>query len=227
MLRSYCNAIGRKRPGRGRCSCGGCLLLIVLAVPASAVGQSDAAELGLGKPQFSARSFEMIPMSSGSDDFRTFRLSDLRTPPALELSRAPALPSLTIQFLPGSPIDPSDATSPGPGDFRTFRRSYLRSPSPLEFSPELAPPSFAFQSLPSPPADPLGAWRRRKLPQFVLKSPLFSNALMRGTLKEAVGQDLFRLRSEDRSRRIRFGPYMNFRRGAVGMRLNLRLSAHP
>jgi hypothetical protein len=163
----------------GTCSCGVGLLFLVLAVPASVVGQSEAVGPSLGKPQLSARSFEMIPMSRGPDDFRAFLRSDLRTPPTLDLS------------------------------------------------PEPTPPSFAFESLPGPPTDPSGAWRRGKLPGFVLKSPLFSSALLRGTLKEAVGQDLFRPRSEPKSRRIGFSPYMNFRREAVGMRLNLRLSAHP
>ncbi|HSA91845.1 MAG TPA: hypothetical protein VLE48_02455 [Terriglobales bacterium] len=61
----------------------------------------------------------------------------------------------------------------------------------------------------------------------MLNSRLFSNALTRGALKEAVGQDPFRLGPENRSRRIGLGPYMNFRREAVGMRLSLRLSPHP
>ena len=226
MLRSYCNAIGRKMPGGGWCAGGGCLLLLVLAVPRAVVGQAEAAGPGLGKPQFNARSFELIPMSRGPDDGRVFRRSDLRAPPALELHQAPALPSFAFQMPPSSLTDTSGAMSPGPGDFEAFFRSW-RTPPALELGPAPAPPSFAFQSLPGPPADPSVSWRRRKLPEFVLKSPLFSNALMRGTLKEAAGQDLFRARSEPKSRRIGFSPYMNFRRGAVGMRLSLRFSPRP
>jgi hypothetical protein len=56
----------------GARSCGRCLLLLVLAVPASVVGQSDAVGPSLGKPRLSARSFEMIPMSRGPGDFRAF-----------------------------------------------------------------------------------------------------------------------------------------------------------
>ena len=228
MLRSYCNAIGRKRPGAGPRSCGGGgLLFLVLAVPASVVGQSDAVGPSLDKPQLGARSFAMSPRPPGPGDFRTFLRGDLRTSAGLELSGVPAPPSFAIQSLPGPPIDLSGAMSRGPDDFRAFLRRDLRTPAGLELGRAPAPPSFAFQSLPGLPTDLSGNWRRPKLPQFVLKSRLFSNGLMQGALKEATGQDLFRLRSEDRSRRIGFRPYANFHRASFGMRLSLRLSPHP
>lgn len=227
MLRAYCNAIRRKRPGGGSCSSGGCLLLLVLVVPTAVVGQPDAAGPGLGKRQFSARSFEMIPVSASPLDFSAFLKNELRSPAGLELSGAPAPPSFAFQSLPGPPSDLSGAMSRGPDDFRAFLRSDRRTPAGLGLGRAPAPPSFAFQSLPGLPTDLSGTWRRPKLPQFVLKSRLFSNGLMQGALKEATGQDLFRLRSEDRSRRIGFRPYANFRRASFGMRLSLRLSPHP
>lgn len=226
MLRFHCNAIGRKMPRGGWRSSGGCLLLLVLVIPTAVVGQSDAARPGPGKLQFSIRSFEMIPMSHGPDDFRVFRRSHQRMPSALELNQAPTLPSFTLHLPPSSPTDLSEAMSPGPGDFKAFLRGW-RTPQALEISPATAARSFAFQFLPSPSTDPLGAWRRPKLPRFVLNSRLFSNALVQGALKETPGQDLFRQRSEERNRRIGIRPYTNFRRASFGMRLSFRLSPQP
>jgi hypothetical protein len=147
-------------------------------------------------------------------------------PPALELNQAPTLPGFALHLPPSSPTDLSEAMSPGPGDFKAFLRSWSTVPA-LEPGPAPAAPGFAFQSLPSPPTDLLGAWRRPKLPRFVLNSRLFSNALVQGALKETPGQDFFRQRSEERNRRIGIRPYTNFRRASFGMRLSFRLSPQP
>lgn len=188
MLRSSCNAVGpdswpvllpsfappprRKSPGSGPRFCGGCLLLLVWALPVSLVGQSDASGPSLGKLQFRARPLERTPVPPRPGDVRAFLRKELRTLPAFELSRAPASPT------------------------------------------------FAFQSLPGPPAGPPGTVRGAKLPQFIARSSLFSNARMQNALNEIAEQGRRRTVAEGKSARTSFDPRVKLR---GGVRLNLRL----
>ena len=107
-----------------------------------------------------------------------------------------------------------------PGDVRAFLRKELRTLPAFELSRAPVLPTFAFQSLPGPPAGPSGTVRGAKLPQFIARSPLFSNARMQGALNEIAEQSRRRRAVEGRSARTGFDPRVKWRRG---VQLNLRL----